>query len=111
MEEWFSAMQESDCSIVADVPGICDSWVSFYLHLFCACPTNINVQNRLLDNLSSFVPPSQVPLCEGHLTEVHKALLGMAKGKSMRSDGLPAEFYLAFWDILGPDLVEVLELF
>lgn len=69
-------MQESDGSIVADVPGICDSWVSFYSDLFCACPTNINVQNHLLDNLSSFVPPSQVPLCEGHLTEVHKALLG-----------------------------------
>jgi len=110
VEEWFSAMQNPDGSIVADVPGICDSWVSFYSDLFCACPTNTDVQNQLLDNLSSFVPPSQVPFCEGHLTveETHKVLLGMAKGKSPGSDGLPAEFYLAFWDILGPDLIEVL---
>ena len=58
----------------------------------------------------SFVPPAQVPLCEGHLTveEVHKALLGMAKAKLPGSDGFPAEFYLACWDILGSDLVEVL---
>lgn len=32
----------------------------------------------------------------------------MAKGKSPGSNGLPPEFYLVFWDILGPDLVEVL---
>jgi len=91
-------MQNPDGSIVADVPGICDSWVFFYSDLFAACPTNSDVQNQLLDNLSSFVPPSQVPLCEGHLTveEAHKALLGMAKGTSPGSDGLPAEFYLAF---------------
>ena len=110
VEEWFSAMRKSDGSIVADVPSICDSWISFYSDLFLACPTNIDVQNRLLDNLSSSVPPSEVPLCEGYLSvdEVYKALLGMAKGKSPGSDGLPAEFYVAFWDILGPDLVEVL---
>ena len=92
------------------VPGICDSLVSFYSDLFCACPTDIDVQNQLLDTLSSFVPHSQVPLCEGHLTEeeVHKALLGMDKGKSPGSDCLPAEFCLAFWKILGPAPVEVL---
>ena len=30
----------------------------------------------------------------------------MAKGKSPGSDGLSAEFYLAFWESLGQDLVE-----
>ena len=42
------------------------------------------------------------------MDKVHKALLGMAKGKSPGSDGLLAEFYVAFWDVLGPDFVEVL---
>ena len=32
----------------------------------------------------------------------------MARGKSLGSDGLAMEFYVAFWDSLGPDLVEVL---
>lgn len=109
-EDWMSAMRNPDGAIVADVPSICDSWVSFYSGLFCACPTDVGVQNDLLDQLLSVVPPSQAPLCEGRLTveEVHKALLGMARGKSPGSDGLPAEFYLACWEILGPDLVEVL---
>ena len=31
----------------------------------------------------------------------------MARGKSPGSDGLPAEFYLSFWGILGRDLVDV----
>ena len=33
----------------------------------------------------------------------------MAKNKARSSDGLPAEFYLAFWDVLGSDLVKVLK--
>ena len=36
------------------------------------------------------------------------ALTGMARGKSPGSDGLPAEFYLSLWGVLGEDLVEVL---
>lgn len=40
--------------------------------------------------------------------EVHTALLGMAHNKSPGSDGLPMEFYLAFWEVLGSDLVDVL---
>ena len=31
----------------------------------------------------------------------------MAQGKSPGSDGLPLEFYDAFWDLLGKDLVNV----
>jgi len=96
-------MQNPDGSIVADVPGICDSWVSFYSDLFSACPTNPDVQNQLLDNLSSLVPPSQVPLCEGHLTveEAHKALLGMAKGKISRLGWPPGRILPGFLGYLG----------
>ena len=56
-------MQNLDGVIVADIPNICDSWVPFYSYLFRACPTNLDVQNEILDNLSSFVPIFQVPLC------------------------------------------------
>ena len=31
----------------------------------------------------------------------------MAKGKSLGSDGLPMEFRVALWDLLGGDLVNV----
>ena len=47
-------------------------------------------------------------MCEGRLVpdEVRATLLGMARNKSPGSDGLPIEFYLTFWDMLGPDLVD-----
>ena len=35
------------------------------------------------------------------------ALRNMAVNKSPGVDGLPAEFYMKFWDIMGADLVQV----
>ena len=48
--------------------------------------------------------------CEGLLTieECREALNEMDTGKSPDNDGLTAEFYIAFWAVLGSDLVEVL---
>ena len=66
--------------------------------------------SSLLENISSVLPSHQVPLCEGPLdsAEVLTALKGVSKNKSPGSDGLPAEFYLQFWNVLGSDLTEVL---
>ena len=51
--------------------------------------------------------------CDGPVSpnEAHAALLGMAKGKSPGSDGLLVEFRVAFWDLLGGDLVNVFNVF
>ena len=48
--------------------------------------------------------------CEGPLTidECFNALSDMATGKSPGVDGLPPEFFIKFWDLIGPDLVEVI---
>ena len=48
--------------------------------------------------------------CEGLLTvkECREALNEMDTGKSPGIDGLTAKFHLAFWAVLGRDLVEVL---
>lgn len=35
------------------------------------------------------------------LTEFHKAIIGMKKGKSPGWDGIPPEFYITFWNELG----------
>lgn len=42
------------------------------------------------------------------LADLHRALLSMPNEKSPGLDGLPAEFYRQYWDILGPDLHSVL---
>ena len=48
--------------------------------------------------------------CQGLLTveQCREALNGMDTGISLGIDGLTAEFYIAFWAVLGSDLVEVL---
>lgn len=108
-ENWIPAMKNPDGSIASGITDICDSWVSFYASLFTACNTDPLVQNSLLDQLSLTLPPGLAGLCEGNISvsEAASSLKGMARSKSPGSDGLPAEFYLAFWDVLGSDLVEV----
>ena len=98
-DRWISALRESDGSIVSSPADFCRSLSSFYSGLFTAS-----------GNLSSFLPGDQAALCEGHLLikEVSTALLGMARHKAPELDRLLVEFYVKFWDVLGPDLVSVL---
>ena len=108
-ENWIPAMENSDGSFASSIVEICDSWVSFYASLFTACDTDLVVQGTLLDQLSSSLPPDQAGSCDGYISslEAFSALSSMALSKSLSSDGLPAEFYLALWDVLGAHLVEV----
>ena len=109
-DNWIPAMKSSDGDIVSDISGICDSWVSFYSGLFSSCHTDQAIQDQLLDALSLSLSSDQAASCNGHISsnEAFAALTGMAKSKSPGSDGLPVEFYLSFWNVIGSDLVEVL---
>ena len=95
--------------VKSSLGDICESWSDFYKSLFTACTVDLVAQSALLSNVSSSLTAEQAALCEGHLVpdEVRAALLGMARNKTPGSDGLPMEFYLTFWDVLGSDLVEV----
>ena len=108
-ESWISAMRVSNGVVVMDVEGVCESWASFYQDLFTACPVDLGVQSDLLDCLTLSLSVDDPASCEGPISpnEAHAALLGMAKGKSPGSDDLAMEFYVAFWDLLGRDLVGV----
>ena len=109
-DRWISAVRNPNGRIVSDPQGLCDSFSSFYSDLFSASPVDPSAQQSLLANLSSVLPPDQAEKCEGYLDvgECYEVLVGMAKNKAPGSDGLPMEFYVKFWDVLGPDLVTVL---
>lgn len=105
-----SALRESDGTITSDITGLCDSISSFYSGLFTSEPTDAAARESLLSNICSTLTPEQASCCNGLLSvgECWSALLGMAKRKAPGSDGLPMEFYVKFWDVLGEDLVCVL---
>ena len=103
-------MRNDAGDVVTDLEGILTAFRSFYQSLFSPEAVDLSVQASLLSCLSASLPSGPSSLCEGPLTvgEVRDALEGMARGKSPGSDGLPAEFYLKCWEIVGRDLVEVL---
>ena len=105
-----SALREDNRTIVSDITGLCNSISSFYAGLVSSEHTDAAACESLLSNICSTLTPERASLCDGLLSvgECHSALLGMAKRKAPGSDGLPIEFYVKFWDLLGADLVCVL---
>ena len=83
---------------------------NFYKNLFSEEEVDLEAQDWLLGQLSMSLNEQEQASCEGLLTVegCREALNGMDTRKSPGVDGLTAEFYLAFWAVLGEDLVEVL---
>ena len=96
--------------LLSDSRDIRKEMNSFYQDLFTEEEVDMEAQNWLLDQLSMSLNDQEQTSCEGLLTveECREALNGMNTGKSPGIDGLTAEFYLAFWAVIGEDLVEVL---
>lgn len=109
-EGWISSIRLADGSVVSDLPGLLSGWSNFYHDLFTSVDTDVAMQEELLANLESVLDKGDADLCEGSLTveEALTALKGMAHRKCPGYDGLPMEFYVRLWDVLGSDLVAVL---
>ena len=73
--------------------------------------TNIASQLKVIRLFPSFIGPKERESfsCQVTLTEVEAALKSFKKDKSLGFDGWPVEFYLAFFDLLGHDLVKMVE--
>ena len=110
MDRWISALRDRDDSIISSPRDLCASLSSFYSDIFSASLVDPHIQAELLENLSSPLSGDQSSLCEGHLSmeEVLSSLRGMARPKAPGLDGLPMDFYLKFWSVMGSDLVSVL---
>ena len=81
--------------------------------MFKQLPTDVAAQHALLSSVDRQLPAEAQQACEGAeggltLEELHSALKASARNKKPGSDGLPYEFFSHFWDLLGPELLEVL---
>ena len=103
-------IKRTDGSIAQDTKSILNVWRDFYFDLYTSIPLDETDQTFFLQKLERQLSPQEAQSCEGLVNEQEclRALKGMSLGKSPGIDGFPAEFYLRFWDTLGPDLVEVL---
>ncbi|CAM2113133.1 unnamed protein product [Caretta caretta] len=81
---------------------------AFYTGLFSPDLTDPDTCRVLWDRLPMVSTGDQdrleLPLT---LAELSEALHRMPTNKSLGMDGLTVEFYLVFWDVLGPDLVTI----
>ena len=110
--------QKSHISSVYDLNGtevssqeeIQKAHVDFYSCLFSEEPVGVALQDDLLSSLQCELSSDQASSCEGQMTldEMTFALKKMNSNKASGPDGLSVEFYVKFWDRLGPYLCRVL---
>ena len=98
-----------DGSIAMDMYDVVHTFSNFYKNLFTCENLNIATQNSILQTLERSLSTDEATSCEGLLSEGEclMALKGMATGKTPGIDGLPAEFYLTFWPLIGKDFVQI----
>ncbi|CAM2109326.1 unnamed protein product [Caretta caretta] len=97
-----------DGTPLTDPEEMCGRARDFYTSLFSPDPTDPDACEVLWEELPTVSVGDrdrlELPLT---LAEFSEALHRMPTNKSPGMDGLTVEFYRAFWDILGPDLVTV----
>ncbi|CAM2112257.1 unnamed protein product [Caretta caretta] len=97
-----------DGTPLTDPEEMCGRARDFYANLFSPDPTDPGACGVLWEELPTVSVGDrdrlELPLT---LAEFSEALRRMPTNKSPGMDGLTVEFYRAFWDILGPDLVTV----
>ena len=85
--------------------------VRFYSDLFSKDPIDAVCKQICLSSIDKFLSRPQRDTCEGLLSlpELTDSLRSLNLGRSPGSDGLTTEFYLHFWNSLGPLLLRVAE--
>ncbi len=84
---------------------------AFYNDLFTKdSEIDMQIQTRIIDDLELSLTDLERESCEGLFStdELFNALNGLQTAKAPGSDGLPTEFYLAFWEDIGDSLTLVL---
>lgn len=106
----FTSIRDAHGRIISSLAGILKVWMFFYTTLFTAAYLDTAEQHYFLSHILYQLTADESASCDGEvsLIECTAALNSFSAHKSPGIDGLPYAFYKTFWDILGPDLVCVL---
>lgn len=107
------SIKNKDGALVYDPIIINQEFQIFYQQLYSSeARFTKNYLDSFFDDLNlPKLSEQQITLLESPITldELHEALKDMNRGKSPGWDGIPPEMYLAFWDDLGPILLEMIQ--
>ena len=104
----FSVLDSNDAEVFSHAE-IEQEIVQFYSNLFSTDSIDTFCKQTCLASIENHLDFSQQQSCEGFLSlqELSDAVKTLNLGKSPGSDGFSVEFYLHFWEILGPLLLRV----
>lgn len=96
--------------LVTSLEEMAEAAACFYEALFAARPVDTLLAEPFLASLEGCLYPAQPTELEAPLSleELEGALRSMGRDKSPWADGLTIEFFLAFWEVLGKGLLQVL---
>jgi hypothetical protein len=107
-----SKIKMADGTVTTVKEDITKTFVTHHETLFNATDTDKNKQYKLLEEIETWTqlsPEEQTELAKPlDKNEVLEAVRASPKGKSPGIDGIPYEFYKEYWDIVGEDIVGVL---
>ena len=95
---------------VSDHVEIEQAHVDFYTNLFSSESIDPHFKENILNEISNFLAEPDRESCEGilSLAELTASVKSLNHNKAPGLDGLSVEFYLKFWDLLGPQLLDVI---
>ncbi|KAK6186748.1 hypothetical protein SNE40_006025 [Patella caerulea] len=96
--------------ILNDTSSILYECSSFYSNLYAKDDDNLSAINDLSKGIHNNILPIDRDFCDKSITldELSKTLKNLTKNKNPGLDSLTQEFYLKFWDLIGPLYLHVL---
>ena len=109
-QQTINVLMKDNLDTVTEQNDLINETHKFYSNLYSSEPIDQHKQDAFLQINSPTLSPVERNICKGHVTEqeLNKALFSMENNKSPGLDDLSTNFYKHFWNILGPELTNIL---